>query len=149
MENTREITLRLLVPPLYACFLALVLVSILGTVILVERHWHLHALFRMGDIDGLVALLLWGSPLFWLGSAWVNWLNPPRRSVWSAHFQQSSIMYLLAGLSAPSLIFYYQSPYDGRAYGMAVGLFLICLWAICVNLVFLLRFRQRSRMKDT
>ena len=145
MENPREITFRLLVPLLYACFLAPTLVGILGAVILIERHWHLHVLFRMGDIDGVVVLTLWGSPLFWLGSAWVNRLSHPCRSVWSAHIHQSSIMYLLAGLSAPSLIFYYQSPYDGRTYGMAVGLFLICLWAICINLGFLLWHRQRRK----
>jgi hypothetical protein len=149
MENTREITLRLLVPLLYACFLAPVLVGILSAIILIEHRWHLHVLFRMGDLDGVAVLLLWGSPLFWLGSAWMNWLSQPGRSVWRAHLHQNSLVYLLAVFSLLSLILTYPSAYGGLAYGMVVGFFLTCLWAVCINAVFLLWRRQGKKMKYT
>jgi hypothetical protein len=60
MEDTRKTALRLVMPPFYACFLVPALVGILSAIILSERHWYLHVLFRLGDVDGAVVLFFWG-----------------------------------------------------------------------------------------
>ena len=82
-------------PLIYFIFAACVAVVTIFTVILVERTTGLHVFLRMGDVDFVVALFVWGGIIFFFGNKILFHIARIEVPTFADHFRQCALLYPL------------------------------------------------------
>ena len=129
-------------PILYAALVPVVLVLALNGVSVIERTVGLHRIWRMGDVDIVLMILVFGLLLFppaaWLMVRVERLVAPGSID----HFRQSGLVMAGAALIGFGLVA--GIPGNDLAWMMFISVLLICLLGIIVNGLLLLAVRHNA-----
>lgn len=91
-------------PLIYFIFAACVAVVIIFTVLLVERTTGLHGFLRMGDVDFVVALFVWGGIIFFFGNKILFHIEQIETLTFADHLRQCALIYPLFAIFGIAVI---------------------------------------------
>ncbi len=110
----------------------LVSVAVVLSMIFIERTIGFHTVYRVGDVDAVAAVVIFGIPIYTLVSVWITRFKVESFSKFGSHLQQSILMYcLLIGMGF--LLIVYRNENGGLGYAYGALLFCASFVGVLVN----------------
>lgn len=127
-KKVRFIFQKSLIPSLYAGLSLIVLLLSIFLISIIEDTWGLHTLFRVGDIDMVVSILIIGGIIFGLATRTLVAYERGVKSVFTKHIHQSFILYLAVGILGYKYMAsaaYTSTGLGTAVYTLAIGVFIV------------------------
>ncbi len=128
---------------LYSAFSIPIIILSIITLSYLETHFKLHSVFgRIGDIEIFIIITIFSIAIFWLANFLLNYNK--KNFIPKNHFHQCFVPYILLLLTLFTLIIGYSESNGSLGYAVFIMFFLIMLYAIIINLFYLLYKKIRE-----
>ncbi len=129
---TVKLLAKLISPIIYVTLFITTLIATIVSMATIGRS------LRIGnEISGILAIIIVGGISFWIGNMVMEKIEGLKKPTILDHLRQSSGYYCGLFLGIKMWIDAPDGNHSSRLYAVVIIAFLICLWAICVNALYL------------